>query len=123
MKNIMFRAWDGKVMHQNVVIVDEVAYKRDCFASIFSPNAKAGIPMQYTGLNDKHGEDIFEGDILRNVLNPLVNKDPFAISWDNNSGCWYWYDGEDGTDPFYQSIADDCEIIGNIYENSELITK
>lgn len=122
MKNIIFRAWDGKVMHQNVVIVDEVAYKRGYFANIFGPNAKAGIPMQYTGLNDKHGEDIFEGDILKNVLNPLADVKPYAIAWDNNGGCWYWYDAI-ASDPFFQSIAGDCEIIGNIYENPEVIQK
>ena len=68
---------------------------------------------QFAGLTDENGAKIFEGDILRNVLNEMVDKNPFEIVWED--GAWNWKD-ENGQDLFYQSIAKTCEVIGNIHD-------
>lgn len=122
MREIKFRAHDGKQMHENVVIIDGVAYKRYYFANIFNPDAKAGIPMQYTGLHDRKGVAIYEADVLQNVSNPHVDKEPFAIIWLEDSASWGWRDLEGGVDTFYQTIADSCEVVGNIYDNAMVHT-
>jgi hypothetical protein len=67
--------------------------------------------MQFTGLKDKNGVDIYEGDILENT-NPIWKTEIicFAMSWGESNGCW------DGFSP-----KEDFEIIGNIHANPELL--
>ena len=77
------------------------------------------ILMQFTGLRDKNGKDIYDGDIL--------NQYPgFGCEWNKRMGvvkyqfASFWFDM--GAQAF--TLDDhDCrfEIIGNIYENHELI--
>ncbi len=68
---------------------------------------------QCTGLKDKNGKLIYEGDILRDKYNAL-----HPISW--NKKCFYEADTF-AIAGFYNAIQEDMEIIGNIYENKELI--
>lgn len=70
---------------------------------------------QYTGQRDKNGAKIFEGHILTDGKNNYL-VDFYKGAWDlkrDNNG-----------DPWYKSLyryAKDCEIIGNVFENPELI--
>lgn len=75
--------------------------------------------MQYTGLKDKNGKEIYEGDILR------YHTDIFSIHFRETA----FYLSEDlyGTHVAYHlftnwHLTDDLEIIGNIYENSDLLS-
>lgn len=115
MREIKFRAWDGKSMHQNVVIVDNKAYRRGYFANIFSPNAKAGIPMQYTGLKDKNSKEIYEGDIYhqgdKRILYVVVYHGASFIGKQVRSTSYA------GLEAFQENI----EVIGNRFDNPELL--
>ena len=121
MREIQFRAWDGKTMWKifdnlrfNYAEDDTVSYDITMFgvSSSTAYQAKNVILMQYTGLKDKNGKEIFEGDYIKSDHRWITDKG-ILVEW-VNGGFDIFCDSDYGVDPEY------CEVIGNIYENPEL---
>lgn len=72
---------------------------------------------QYTGLTDKNGKRIFEGDIVKGEN--WLHKDHCIHRVVFNEGGFYFID-KDG-DPWHHDHINDFEIIGNIHDNPELL--
>ena len=73
---------------------------------------------QYTGLKDKNGKEIYEGDILKNK-----REENFKLYWNEEMCAFYlqnisWL-SEDTPVEFHR--MENFEIIGNIFENKELL--
>ena len=74
---------------------------------------------QYTGLTDKNGKKIFEGDIIQgeNLILP--------VEYCGSSFCYIQNDTvypiDDGEVGIYELLQSDYELIGNIYDNPELL--
>jgi hypothetical protein len=75
---------------------------------------------QYTGLTDKNGRKIFEGDICQTKGFPLIDDKPFVVEWNCDECSFYWRDVL-GTDEFTTGVAENTTIIGNIHDNPELM--
>lgn len=89
-------------------------------------DVKANTVGQYTGIKDKNGDKIFEGDILRFMIPDTGewSKNITEIYW-GDSG-WYFKEirpngGCTEPDIFSECMGKEYEIIGNIYDNPELL--
>ena len=134
MREIKFRQWMG----------DNFAYwgfvKGATFASPASSNAFGGLnaantqQMQFTGLQDKSGADIYEGDIFLlhrgdgyhayDVDDPNISLRVVGFSDDDACFGLFWVNMEKQTSglTFCKANAASCfEVIGNIHENPELL--
>jgi uncharacterized phage protein (TIGR01671 family) len=130
MREIKFRAWiiADKDMLYNATSIYDCVYG-DTFADLIN-NDKVEL-MQYTGLTDKNGKEIYEGDIVKYhdfYAGDYKERGGTAqIIWDEEEGhsvCKV--DKEDGELFYICSTWDMCknyggEVIGNIYENSNLL--
>jgi uncharacterized phage protein (TIGR01671 family) len=129
MRDIEFRAWNpyNKKMYYGVERAAHMNcgdWFEDChgFSSIIDrvevgfdfdtnrPTYKQCEIMQYTGLKDKNGKKIFEGDVLKNIIydscNGRLKEEISKVEYEENY--------------FLMPACGEIEIIGNIYENPEL---
>lgn len=93
--------------------------------------------IQFTGLTDRHGKEIYEGDILASLPTPhlVVDRLLFEAFWQPRLACWAYKSLSTVSPKFYTEhefmesnlgmntppIWYPLEIIGNIYENKELL--
>nr|DAD60962.1 MAG TPA: YopX protein [Caudoviricetes sp.]DAE55429.1 MAG TPA: YopX protein [Caudoviricetes sp.] len=126
-----FRAWDGgslcrmyqpdEVMVGNgdIWIIDE-----DSVAGDWIVNNDLDL-MQSTGLKDKNGKEIFEGDIVQYQNSKVPSADSKGVIRYFDNWAMFGIDIE-YNEPralFFNGLADhiSLEVVGNIYENQELI--
>lgn len=118
MNNLKFRAWD-KVNKEmlKIDIIDfyseEIMVLEDDSTMKFSDV----VLMQSTGLFDKNGVEIFDGDIVRNIHTGSVGR----VNWCVHNTGFFYYVEKDKKDYTVFRAKYNLEVIGNVYENKELI--
>lgn len=131
-REIKFRLWDDESHKWFIKGEDGLVSNMVCCDSwdMFDPDDYGWC--QYTGLHDKNGREIYEGDIVRvqETMDGgrIVCIEAIAsVIWNSERGCW----GCDGE--FEGHLADYafgtvlnfmgnvCEVVGNIHENPELL--
>ncbi len=122
MREIKFRAWDKKykamasfeLMQTNARFAIDAPLPSGQFVVL--PRHENIVLMQFTGLKDKNGKEIYEGDIL---LDDTEGETYDCVEWNSFNGGFdtkYWYSPRELVEN-----AESHEIIGNIYENPELL--
>ncbi|HHI3608506.1 TPA: YopX family protein [Bacillus anthracis] len=86
-------------------------------------NSKNVIWMQYTGLEDKNGKEIYEGDVVDTVYDGelftgIVIYDESELDFKATNGQENY-----GSNFQYLPCCDEVEVIGNIYENPDLLNR
>lgn len=128
MKEILFR---GKRLDNGEWVEGMYLYiKGHTYPSIFDMEGFSHIIItktvgQFTGLLDKNGNKIFEGDIVRRFNSKEQEVMRYAVKW-NTDCCMfvlmseYTYLGEYDSD-FTVFYGEDLEVVGNIHDNPELL--
>ena len=128
MREIKFRAWDKKrkemvyVGGKGHIIFNPTGFGED-IPYYFLPATNE--VMQYTGLKDKNGVEIYEGDKVRLTVEDDDNTWVEVVKWSDEMLAWGLYDDKDDEQPLEllsdQAGSDALEVIGNIYETPELL--
>lgn len=122
MREIKFRAWDKvnelmsevtSLTYNNINQQLTILNKKGHFSCLFCDV----VLMQYTGLKDKNGLEIYEGDIIELYLDGKYISNYICEFKD---GCFMFK--EIGSDWIGRITNADIEIIGNIYKNPELLS-
>lgn len=124
MREIKFRAWDSKYkkmssfksMQNSAVFA--IANGLDSDQFIVLPKYENITLMQYTGLKDKNGTEIYEGDIL----NHHYHKEIGDIRWEEKRATFLLFYTDGLKDGLLSVDSPSYEVIGNIYENPELLS-
>ncbi len=102
MRELKFRVWD-KSFHR--MKITGIGYNRGVL------DGDDVEIMQYTGLKDKHGKEIYEGDML--TCRVFIKGKSVVVQFRNGA----WHTGDKYSFLYPSRI---WEVIGNIYENPEL---
>lgn len=115
-REIKFRIWndyDKKMIYWNELLKNKLA-------NIFTIPSYNKWLMQYTGLHDKNGKEIYEGDIVQGLF---ADQEEPEIK-----GQVVYSDGQasyiviaSNNDEWGLGYLDNLEVIGNIYDNPELL--
>ena len=132
MREILFRG-KPKNIKKYKWVQGQLLHHRDNLSVIYSEEADHPVGVmpetvgQFTGLTDKNGKRIFEGDVViydNSPYNAYCEPIRGVIAWRNGSLCFKY---KPWSSVMYRALCSDdffaakCDVIGNIHDNPELL--
>lgn len=117
-REIKFRVFDGTDFMSSPFTLQDLQSGKTQFAS-YCP------VMQYTGLKDKNGKEIYDGDIIELFgWGTQKESDGFTVvEWDAEIMGWGFRMNTYAEDRYdFLKAVSHCVVVGNIYENPELLS-
>lgn len=116
MRDIKFRAWDKKEKKMYEVFSIDFDLQHLLCGQDVTLHFDEAVLVQYTGLKDKNGKEIYEGDIIKTV------QGNFEVKWQDRTGQWLLWKDLTGWGYFQDRKFDIVfEVIGNVWENPNLL--
>ena len=117
MREIKFRYWNEQANRYHYGQAQVFACLLQQVTGQYNHESDGCMIEQFTGLHDKNGEEIYEGDVVQDSTGLcLVTWNPiFACFCLRRDGWMFDHFFGEAVDPF------DCEVIGNIHENKDLL--
>lgn len=122
-----FRAWDKEF--KEMVQVDALVFGEQIIkatyknGNVVKEDLKNYVLMQSTGLTDKNGKEIFEGDILSIETDKENVK--VEVSWDSKHALFVFeskkYNAKEALGELFEDNSYPFKIIGNVWEDPELV--
>lgn len=130
MRTFKFRAFNKKTKRMiDPHAMTPLALNAECnadpnFKGVFLPFHEDLELIQFTGLKDRNGKEIFEDDVVRQFPNSEYATD-FIIKWCAEKCGFYLYLTYKPDQPHLElaDYREELYVIGNIYENPELLNK
>ena len=125
-----YRTWDKEF--KEMVQVDALVFEEQIIkvtyknGNVVKEDLKNYVLMQSTGLKDKNGKEIFEGDILTtgNRTGVVKNHQTLGFYINDARGDNWWFGSDVDLaefEDFTRDVSEKIEILGNIHENPELL--
>ena len=110
----------SKYWNSNMDIVFVIIKEADNRLSIATSQIDENTISQFTGLHDKNGKEVFDGDILANSHRD-DDDNIYVCEYDNSQASFVFTSPFDGESLEQNDYVSDLVIIGNRYENEELL--
>jgi uncharacterized phage protein (TIGR01671 family) len=117
MREILFKAKridNGEWLEGLVTKIENTFCLIREYGSNISYECDVNTLCQYTGLTDKNGNKIWENDVVD------LDYDNFIVKWDKDDAR-FTLENETLIESFFNIDGKWCEVIGNIFDNAELI--
>lgn len=132
MREIKFRAWDKIHKYMEFFELGHLYWRGEDTGDYGFPD-ETDVVMQYTGLKDKNGKEIYEGDVVKYEKESMIDDKitecfgvvemleyPDGEAFYDQKHLGWCATGKEGTKTL-PDVAEYSEVIGNIYENPNLI--